>query len=130
MKKALNDYRVVGLNNNLKFLKRVFSNSIFHKGDYDTGFIEQNIENLLHKDKQIDTYDLVTAVVARIYTNGARLGLPSDLINYKNVRNQIEMESIIVHDTSLAEDLKFEVGVERLNSKKGVVTVQNKPYNY
>jgi hypothetical protein len=52
------------------------------------------------------------------------------LINYKNVRHQIEKQSIIVHDTSLTEDLKFEVGVERLSSKKGIVTVQNKPYNY
>jgi acetyl/propionyl-CoA carboxylase alpha subunit len=39
MKKALIDYRVVGLNNNLKFLKRVFNNPIFNQGDYDTGFI-------------------------------------------------------------------------------------------
>lgn len=43
MKQALKDYRIVGLNNNLKFLKRVFDNPVFHQGDYDTGFIEQNI---------------------------------------------------------------------------------------
>lgn len=49
MKKALKDYKVVGLNNNLKFLKRVFNNSVFHEGNYDTGFIEQNIKNLLDK---------------------------------------------------------------------------------
>lgn len=49
MRKALNDYKVVGLNNNLKFLKRVFANSIFHEGNYDTGFIEQNIATLLNK---------------------------------------------------------------------------------
>jgi acetyl-CoA carboxylase biotin carboxylase subunit len=49
MKKALKDYRIVGLNNNLKFLKRVFSNPVFHEGNYDTGFIEQNITTLLNK---------------------------------------------------------------------------------
>lgn len=32
MKKALDDYKVVGLRNNLKFLKRVFENGIFHTG--------------------------------------------------------------------------------------------------
>jgi acetyl/propionyl-CoA carboxylase alpha subunit len=43
MKKALRDYKIVGLNNNLKFLKRVFDNPVFNVGEYDTGFIEQNI---------------------------------------------------------------------------------------
>lgn len=49
MKKALRDYKIVGFNNNLKFLKRVFENDIFRQGEYDTGFIEQNIATLLHK---------------------------------------------------------------------------------
>ena len=39
MKKALADYKVVGLNNNLRFLKRVLGDKIFAEGDYDTGFI-------------------------------------------------------------------------------------------
>jgi acetyl/propionyl-CoA carboxylase alpha subunit len=39
MKKALKDYKIVGLNNNLKFLKHVFENDVFQKGEYDTGFI-------------------------------------------------------------------------------------------
>jgi 3-methylcrotonyl-CoA carboxylase alpha subunit len=42
MKRALRDYKIVGLNNNLRFLKRVFDNPVFQAGDYDTGFIEQN----------------------------------------------------------------------------------------
>lgn len=49
MKKALADYRVVGLPNNLKFLKRVISDPIFAKGDYDTSYIPENINNLLKK---------------------------------------------------------------------------------
>jgi acetyl/propionyl-CoA carboxylase alpha subunit len=39
MSKALAKYRVVGLPTNLKFLKNVFDNQIFEKGDYDTSFI-------------------------------------------------------------------------------------------
>lgn len=39
MNKALSKYRVVGLPTNLKFLKNVFNNEIFNKGDYDTSFI-------------------------------------------------------------------------------------------
>ena len=42
MRRALRDYKIVGLNNNLRFLKRVFDNAVFQGGDYDTGFIEQN----------------------------------------------------------------------------------------
>lgn len=40
MQQALKDYKIVGLNNNMKFLKRVFDNQIFQQGDYDTSFIE------------------------------------------------------------------------------------------
>jgi acetyl/propionyl-CoA carboxylase alpha subunit len=39
MQKALRDYKLVGFNNNLRFLKRVFDNAVFQQGDYDTGFI-------------------------------------------------------------------------------------------
>ena len=49
MKKALSDYRVVGLPNNLKFLKRVISDPIFAKGDYDTSYIPEIINSLLKK---------------------------------------------------------------------------------
>lgn len=49
MQKALRDYKLVGFNNNLRFLKRVFDDPIFQQGDYDTGFIEQNINTLLSK---------------------------------------------------------------------------------
>ena len=51
MKNALDDYKVVGLRNNLKFLKRVFANPIFQEGEYDTSFIEKNIDTLVKKDK-------------------------------------------------------------------------------
>lgn len=49
MKNALADYKVVGLNTNLKFLKRVIGDMTFKSGDYDTGYIEQNIASLLKK---------------------------------------------------------------------------------
>lgn len=65
MKEALKDYKIVGLNNNLRFLKRVFDNAEFQHGDYDTSFIEQNVDSLLKKNENIDYFDLVTAVIAR-----------------------------------------------------------------
>ena len=39
MKKALRGCKTVGLNNNMKFLMRVFEDPVFQHGDYDTGFI-------------------------------------------------------------------------------------------
>lgn len=102
MKKALRGYKIVGLNNNLKFLKRVFEDSVFRGGDYDTGFIEQRIDSLLKKDENVDSFDLVTAVVARTAAYSDSLGLPRDLLGYRNVPTK-ETHTIAVSDTSLAK---------------------------
>lgn len=130
MRQALKDYRVVGLNNNLKFLKRVFDNGVFRQGDYDTGFIEQNIASLLNKDQSVDPFDLVTAIAARNVANGEKLGLPADLVDYKNVRGQKQLQRIVVNETSLAKELKWEVEVERKNLNKGSVVLDGKTYQY
>lgn len=76
MKQALADYRVVGLNNNLKFLKRVISDPIFRAGTYDTSYIEKNIDSLLNKDKVIDPFEVVSAVIARTYSKSKSITLP------------------------------------------------------
>ena len=73
MKRALADYRVkyiffmqvVGLPNNLKFLKRGIDQPIFQKGEYDTSYIPENIDKLLKKGKAGDSFSLVCAIVAR-----------------------------------------------------------------
>ena len=88
MQRALRDYKIVGLNNNMRFLKRVFNNSIFQQGDYDTSFIEQNIDTLLNKSTEVDAFDLVTAIVARNVDHSSKLKLPKELINYRNVKAQ------------------------------------------
>ena len=67
MKIALEDYKVVGLKNNLKFLKRVFANNIFQEGEYDTSFIEKNVDSLVNKDK-VSAFDKIAAVVCRNHT--------------------------------------------------------------
>lgn len=109
MQKALRDYKLVGFNNNLRFLKRVFDNAVFQQGDYDTGFIEQNINTLLAKSGEVDTFDLVTAVVARSVDHARKINLPNDLINFRNVKNQKELQKVSVHDTSLSKDLRWDI---------------------
>ena len=68
--------QVVGLPNNLKFLKRVINDSIFIKGEYDTSFIPQNINNLLKKDSLSDPFDIVSAVISRYHHQSKKSALP------------------------------------------------------
>jgi 3-methylcrotonyl-CoA carboxylase alpha subunit len=44
---ALDDYKVIGLPTNIKFMKRVLQNETFKTGVYDTSFIEKNQAELL-----------------------------------------------------------------------------------
>jgi 3-methylcrotonyl-CoA carboxylase alpha subunit len=37
---ALQEYQVIGLDTNIKFLKRVLANPVFRSGKFDTSFIE------------------------------------------------------------------------------------------
>lgn len=76
MKKALNDYKVVGLKNNLKFVKRIFNDAIFQQGEYDTGYIEQNVDTLLKKDK-IDPFLKLSSIICRNSDKSVNIKLPS-----------------------------------------------------
>ena len=42
MSKALTEFKIVGLPNNVAFLKKACENEVFQAGDYDTSFIEKN----------------------------------------------------------------------------------------
>ena len=44
---ALDDYKVVGLPTNIKFLKRVLLNKDFRDGNFDTSFIALNEKELI-----------------------------------------------------------------------------------
>lgn len=49
---ALEDYKVIGLPTNIKFLKRVLLNKQFKSWDFDTSFIARNEEELLDLNKE------------------------------------------------------------------------------
>jgi len=85
---------------------------------------------LLHKSAEVDTFDLVTAVVARSVDHARKINLPKDLINFRNVKNQKELQKVTVHDTSLSKDLHWNIEVEKLGAHRGVVTINGKAYNY
>lgn len=47
---ALDDYKVIGLPTNIKFMKRILLNSTFQTGLFDTSFIAQNARELLGEE--------------------------------------------------------------------------------
>ena len=61
---ALDEYKVVGLPTNIKFLKRVLLNQQFRDWDYDTSFIALNEEELLGVKPSKTESDIIKAQVA------------------------------------------------------------------
>lgn len=56
---ALDDYKVVGLPTNIKFLKRVLLNKSFKDWDFDTSFIALNEDELIGVKTEASTGDLI-----------------------------------------------------------------------
>ncbi len=65
MARALRGYRVVGLVNNIPFLKRVLDHPSIRSGDYDTGFIPKHEAELLRKSKLRDE-DLLAGIAVHL----------------------------------------------------------------
>ncbi len=47
MKRVLHEYKIVGVKNNIAFLRRIMDSKDFADGKYDTHFIEKQLESLL-----------------------------------------------------------------------------------
>ena len=64
MKRALYEYKIVGIKNNIGFLRRVFDTDDFVKGKYNTHFIQKNLEAMMkpHKVSKAMTEDV--AIIA------------------------------------------------------------------
>lgn len=86
MRKALREYRVVGLPTNLKFLKNVFDDPVFHQGDYDTSYIAKNSDNLIKRVNKVAPFDLSSAVAAKLALDFSKVKLPKELISFRNGR--------------------------------------------
>jgi acetyl-CoA carboxylase biotin carboxylase subunit len=76
MERALSEYRLVGLRNNLAFHRRVLRHPEFRAGDYDTHFIERNAKELLHDDplSERDSRDLAAAIAVAHAHHSQRTG--------------------------------------------------------
>lgn len=70
MKQALADTQVVGVNTNIAFLGRLFSNNAFTSADLDTGLIEKNTEQLLPKAQAASVTSVAHLVAALLGKHG------------------------------------------------------------
>jgi hypothetical protein len=56
--------------------------------------------------------------------------LPLELLNFRNVRGQPDLEKIVVEETFLKARQEWDVEVERISASLGRVVVGDKVYNY
>ncbi|CAJ0763930.1 17641_t:CDS:2, partial [Entrophospora sp. SA101] len=89
LRKALDEYQVVGLNTNIEFLKRVVSHEAFINGEVETGFISEHETELFENRLEIPSnYDIIQASSLIIF-NGLE-----ELKNY-NTLNLQEIQVIV-----------------------------------
>ncbi|CAJ0824619.1 16944_t:CDS:10 [Entrophospora sp. SA101] len=83
LRKALDEYQVVGLNTNIEFLKRVVSHEAFINGEVETGFISEHETELFENRLEIPSnYDIIQASSLIIF-NGLE-----ELKNYNTLNLQ------------------------------------------
>lgn len=65
--RKLEQYKIVGLSTNIKFLRRVLLNKDYIAGDFDTSFIEQNEHVLLKKAGDLSLNRLGTVALVKVW---------------------------------------------------------------
>ncbi|CAG8569951.1 6295_t:CDS:10 [Cetraspora pellucida] len=66
LRKALQEYEIVGLSTNIEFLKRIVSHPAFIQGDVETGFIAKHEKELFAPNPEVSSYAIVQAVLSLI----------------------------------------------------------------
>jgi acetyl-CoA carboxylase biotin carboxylase subunit len=64
MVRAIDEYKLTGVKNSLNFIRRVMLAEDFAKGNYNTKFIEQNLDFLLQKPESDETLEDLAAITA------------------------------------------------------------------
>ena len=75
---ALEDYTVIGLPTNIKFLKRVLKNKTFREGEFDTNFIEEHEQTLLTPPKEVSMERLGTIALVKAWLENLRFRTKRD----------------------------------------------------
>jgi acetyl/propionyl-CoA carboxylase alpha subunit len=64
MRRALSEYRILGIRTTLPFFREVFEDPDFVRGDFDTGFIERRVKK---KSPPQDRDAAIVAAAIRLY---------------------------------------------------------------
>lgn len=69
--KALEDYKISGLPNNLEFINRILNHPQYKKWDFDTNFIQKFKHDLIPNEhiNKLEKIDMLEAVIAKQFTN-------------------------------------------------------------
>jgi len=65
MRRALREYKVVGIKTNLAFHRLVMDHPAFLSGEYNTGFIDAHKDDLLPAEPEADTLSMAAAAIAQ-----------------------------------------------------------------
>jgi acetyl/propionyl-CoA carboxylase alpha subunit len=81
MRRALDEYRVGGIKNNLPFHRRLMRHPLFVAGEFDTGFIEREKATLLAphtaEGDELDVAIMAAAIASATAGGGAQAGKPA-----------------------------------------------------
>ena len=127
---ALDDYKVVGLPTNIKFMKRVLRNDTFKTGVYDTSFIAKNQAELLG-DKPLSEHEakkrLASIALANVWfeNQGNRLRRPA-AVDPWNTFDNFRINHTARRDITLqeGEDKSHKLKIEYLSETKFNVLMQ------
>ncbi|KAL4442833.1 hypothetical protein ABPG74_010722 [Tetrahymena malaccensis] len=125
LNKALNDYKVVGLPTNLRFLRTCSQHPDFLKGEYDTGFIEKHKKDLLQQVTKIENQYIMSAVVSKISQNLKNTKLHQTLQNFRLNHHKSENFILKASAAFINSELKYEVNVEYPGNGFMNVTIKN-----
>ncbi|MFT3993313.1 MAG: acetyl-CoA carboxylase biotin carboxylase subunit [Dysgonomonas sp.] len=62
MLNALNNFQVKGIKTTIPFDKAVLHNEVFQKGDFDTSFIEKDMDSMVYREKDEDLFAALFSV--------------------------------------------------------------------
>jgi len=93
MIRALDEYKIIGPQTNISFLKKVVDSEKFRSANYTTNFIEENIEKLLENDLEDQEVLEDLAIIGAFLNFQSKLNKNDDLIqksvapsnNWKNI---------------------------------------------
>jgi len=124
MQQALNSINILGVKNNIEFLKSIIANKNFIQNKIDTSFVDSEIDNLINKDKKFDINTQIALFLAVYYEY---------LIKYKN-KNLCYWESLGRFRLNYTDPFIFNFKYDDkeyliyLNDHKNVLTFENKEY--